>query len=208
MLIVTPNGYNRKLGPGVATTYRPVGLTCPPTCPLLGNGCYAQRGNVNIHAKRAASKRDELRKAAGNQLIRHLVSGDWLKPTADGRRIVDRELLRETIALHKSVPWLTGWGYTHAAERLAAAGFGPDAMPSNLRILASCESLEAKYRHNAQGWATARVIDEPSERQPDEFLCPVDAQKRKGLPQDQRTNCTRCRKCFQSEPVNIAFLKF
>lgn len=29
MLKVTPHGNNSKLGPGVETTYRPVGITCP-----------------------------------------------------------------------------------------------------------------------------------------------------------------------------------
>lgn len=36
--------HNRKLGPGWSSTYREVGPTCPKSCPLLGNGCYAQRG--------------------------------------------------------------------------------------------------------------------------------------------------------------------
>lgn len=208
MLSVTPAGDNAKLGAGVATTYRPVGLTCPKTCPLLNAGCYAQRGHVAIHAPRSAKRNDSLLPLAGNTLVRHLVSGDWLKPTADDRRIVDRELLRSVIELHEKAPWLTGWGYSHAADKLDAAGFGPDAMPSNLRILASCDSAEEKAEHNARGWATARVIDELAERLPDEFVCPVDAQKRAGIAPEKRTNCARCRKCFDGEPTNIAFLKF
>lgn len=204
MLSVTPNGNNAKLGAGVATTYRPVGITCPRSCPLLNNGCYAQRGRVAIHAQRAANQNGELRKLAGNTLVRHLVAGDWLRPTKDGRRrIVDRNLLKDVIALHTSAPWLTGWGYTHAAEQLHRAGFVPASLPDNLRILASCDSAEEKAEHNSRGWATARVID-----QPDEFLCPVDAQKRRGVPAEKRTTCARCRKCFDGEPKNIAFLKF
>ena len=207
-MIVTSNGSNAKLGAGVATTYRPVGPTCPRSCPLLNNGCYAQRGHVSIHANRAKSTDGDLRKLAGNTLVRHLVSGDWLKPTADDRRVVDRELLRSVVELHKTASWLTGWGYTHAADQLDRAGFGPTSLPSNLRILASCDTLAQKDAHNARGWATARVIDAPGERQPDEFLCPVDAQRRRGVPADKRTTCNRCRKCFEGEPMNIAFLKF
>lgn len=206
MLKTVPNGNNSKLGAGVATTYRPVGITCPITCPLLGNGCYAQRGRVAIHAKASASDDDELQKLAGNTLVRHLVSGDWLRPTANGRRIVDRALLRGVIALHRAATWLTGWGYTHAAEKLDAAGFGPANWPKNLTILASCHTVAQKTEHNAKGWATARVIDEPSERLPDETLCPVDAAKHAG--NQAKTTCARCRKCFNGDRNNIAFLKF
>jgi hypothetical protein len=206
MIKAVPNGNNAKLGAGVATTYRPVGLTCPPTCPLLGNGCYAQRGRVNMHAERSASDNDELQTLAGNTLVRHLVSGDWLKPAANGRRVVDRALLRAVISLHKAAKWLTGWGYSHAAEQLHAAGFGPDAWPKNFTILASCHTAEEKAAHNGRGWATARVIDEPSDRLPDEVLCPVDAAKHTGKPAS--TTCARCRKCFDGENRNIAFLKF
>lgn len=206
MLKTVPNGNNSKLGSGVATTYRPVGITCPSSCPLLGAGCYAQRGRVAIHAKQSENDAGELQKLAGNTLVRHLVSGDWLKPNAKGGRIVDRALLRGVIALHKAATWLKGWGYTHAAEQLDKAGFGPANWPANFTILASCHTAEDKAAHNARGWATARVIDQPSERLPDEILCPVDAAKYAG--KQPKTTCARCRKCFDGNRNNIAFLKF
>lgn len=205
MLKTVPNGANSKLGAGVATTYRPVGITCPSSCPLLNNGCYAQRGRVQIHAKQSQHDNWELRKLAGNTLVRHLVSGDWLKTTKAGRKVVYRALLDGVIALHRACSWLTGWGYTHAAEQLDAAGFGPKSWPANFKILASCHSIEAKAEHNARGWNTARVIDQPRERLGDEYLCPVDASKHAGKP--QTTTCNRCRACFDNRNRNIAFLK-
>ena len=206
MLTVVPNGANSKLGPGVATTYRPVGPTCPPGC-ALASACYAKRGRVAIQAKRSEGRTDRLWAAAGNTLIRHVVSGDWFKPAKDGRKIVDRALLTEAIETHTQAPWLTGWGYSHAAERLQRAGFGPDSWPSNFRILASCETAEHKELLNADGWQTARVIEEIEDKLPDEKLCPVDAQKRGGVPKEWRTTCAICRKCFDTDR-NIAFLKF
>ncbi len=207
MLKVTSAGDNAKLGPGVGTTYRPVGLTCPNTCPLLGNGCYAQRGHVAIHAAKSKNDNHDLMRLAGNTLVRHLVSGDWLKATKNGRKILDRVFVRAVIALHQKCPWLTGWGYTHAATAWQAAGITPADLPSNLHILASCDTAEQKAGHNANGWRTARVIDELADKQPDEFVCPVDAAKRKGIPQERRTNCARCKACFATDR-NIAFLKF
>lgn len=210
MLTVVPNSANRKLGPGVAATYRPVGATCPRNCPLLGNGCYAQKGHVEIASRKSAKRRDELRKAAGNKLIRHVVAGDWLKPTKDGRRVADRGVLREAIDLHTRCNWLVGWGYTHAPETVARAGFGPRSglWPRNFRILASCHTAEHKRQLNREGWQTARLIQEISDATADEFICPYDAQKRAGVPHNSRMNCARCEACFDGQRRNIAFLQF
>lgn len=204
---VTANGSNAKLGPGVGTTYRPVGATCPSDCPLLNNGCYAQRGRVAIQAKASATDKHELLKLAGNTLARHLVSGDWLKTLASGRKVLDRALVKSVVDLHKKCPWLTGWGYTHAADEFEKAGVRPADLPKNLHILASCDTAEQKATHNANGWRTARVVESAKDRQSDEFLCPVDAQKHKGVPAEKRTNCARCKACFATDK-NIAFIKF
>lgn len=207
MLKVVPNGKNAKLGLGVATTYRPVGITCPKDCPLLGNGCYAQNGHVNIHQNASANQEDDLRKLAGQTMVRHLVSGDWLKQAKNGRMVLDREFVDSVIDLHKNAPWLTGWGYTHDAMAFARANYSPDSLPSNLHILASCDSKQKKTQLNKAGWRTARVILEEHEKLDDEFLCPVDKQKRDKLPQCERTSCARCQACFKGKR-NIAFLKF
>lgn len=207
MLTVTPNGNNGKLGPGVATTYRPVGPTCPPDC-AMASACYANRGRVAIHAKRSEGRTDALRAAAANTLVRHVVSGDWFREGADGRKLVDSQLLLEAIELHESCPWLTGWGYTHGADRLYRAGFGPESWPVNFRILASCQDADEKERLNKDGWQTARVIEEKTDKLPDESLCPADTQKRAGIPKEQRTTCARCRMCFDGKNRNIAFLRF
>lgn len=207
MLKVTPAGANSKLGMGVGTTYRPVGLTCPNDCPLLGNGCYAQRGRVAMMQARSKNDNHDLMRMAGNTLVRHLVSGDWLKTLKDGRKALDKAFVRSVIALHVNCPWLTGWGYTHAAKRFQAAGINPCDLPSNLHILASCDTVSQKQEHNAAGWRTARVIQELNERTKDEFVCPVDAQKRAGIPPERRTTCARCKACFATTK-NIAFLKF
>jgi hypothetical protein len=207
MLKVTPNGHNAKLGMGVGTTYRPVGLTCPNDCPLLNNGCYAQRGKVAIQQSRSKNDNHDLMRLGGNTLVRHLVSGDWLKTLKDGRKILDKAFILAVIALHIKCPWLTGWGYTHATTKWEKAGIKPSDLPSNLHILASCDTVSQKLEHNAAGWRTARVIQELSDRTKDEFVCPADAQKRAGIPQVSRTTCARCKACFNTTK-NIAFLKF
>lgn len=207
MLKVVPNGANSKLGPGVGTTYRPVGPTCPNDCPLLNRGCYAQRGHVAIHEKKSSDDADNLMALGGNQLVRHMVSGDWMRPLKSGKKALDRVLVRAVITLHRKCPWLTGWGYTHDRQAFTDAKIKPADLPSNLHILASCETLEQKTEHNEAGWRTARIIEEREDKTADELLCPVDLQKRLGVPPSERTNCARCKACFATRK-NIAFLRF
>ena len=207
MLKVVPYGSNAKMGPGVGTTYRPVGLTCSPTCPLLESVCYAKRGHVNIHQARSADDIGDLSQLAGNRLVRHLVSGDWLRPARNGARKLDRDLVDGVAELHRACPWLIGWGYTHSPEEFAGAGVRPGDFPGNMHLLASCDTVEQKTQHNANGWRTARVIDTVAEKLPDEFVCPVDLQKSKNVPAAKRTNCARCQACFATTK-NIAFIKF
>ncbi len=87
----TTNKYstsNRKLGPGVISFSREVGVTCPTDCPLLGKICYAEKmgkfrpniaisyaGNVILDVDLAKSKLLEALRF--NNTIRLHVSGDW-----------------------------------------------------------------------------------------------------------------------------------
>ena len=63
-VIVVENSGDRKLsdgkGLGVSATYAPQ-QTCPQTCPLMKNGCYAEVGRVGLHTHRLnAQTREEL----------------------------------------------------------------------------------------------------------------------------------------------------
>lgn len=214
-LIATISG-NTKIGPGVASTSRLVGPTCPKTCPLLGNGCYAQRGRVamvqhNLQAGKVGTDEDTpkaLDRLSGVALIRHLVAGDWLKPTKDGRRVADRGFLRAVFAWHRKPTQrhTIGWGYSHAPEQLQRAGFGPDAFPPNLEILASCHSADHAKQLQSAGWRTARVIDSIDAKAPNEVLCPFDLAKHQKRPTN--VTCASCRLCMPGSKHNIAFLKF
>lgn len=206
MLQVIKASSNRKLGPGVSCTYRPVGDTCPKDCPLLNHGCYAQRAHTHWVAKKSGKHAHSLRRVDGTGLIRHMVSGDFLKTTRDGRRIVDRALLREMFSWHSARTQRStiGWGYTHAARRLAKAGFGPSTFPKGLHILASCHSVSEAKDLQREGWRTARVTTE-LDAQPNEVYCPVDKAKHEG--RDCEATCASCRLCFESEQ-SIVFLKF
>lgn len=103
---------NAKTGP------IPVTMTdkdsCPSTCPLKGNGCYAESGNVNIHWSRLSKKNrltiDELcsniNGLPNNQLWRHNSAGDL--PGNDDS--IDSTALYKLIKANKGK---RGFTYTH-----------------------------------------------------------------------------------------------
>lgn len=221
MLLTVANNGNKKLGHNVASTSRLVGPTCPRSCPLLNGGCYAQRGRVALsqynmeHGRQgtdcetAGEVSDALDKIRSAPLVRHLVAGDWLRPTRDGRTIVDREFVRGVIAWHRKRPqrYTVGWGYSHAAERIAAAGFGPKTLNSaNLEVLASCHNPADVARLNGLGWRTARVVATTADLLPGEVACPYDLAKHQKETPD--VTCASCRLCLPGRKCNIAFLKF
>lgn len=196
--IVKPQTGNTKLGPGWSCTYRPVGLTCPSSCPLLGAGCYAQRGRVSISAVRSRTSGDSLAQLLGAPLVRHLVSGDILDES--GR--VDRDYWAHVCAFHRVSDRSVGLLYTHAANRLTRQQRA--MIPANLNVLASCDDLDTAHKLQADGWRTARVTESKS-KEKSEAYCPVDLQKHAGTP--VTANCSNCRLCFESKS-NIVFLKF
>jgi hypothetical protein len=198
MLRVIPQAENGKLGPGWSCTYRPVGLTCPADCPLLGNGCYAERGRVCHKQRESIECYHSLAPCIGAPLIRHLVSGDCLQ--ADGS--VDEPFLRHVIAYHKISTRTVGLMYTHAWRQLGKRWLR--RFPESLHVLASCDSHDDSRQAQKIGWRTARVT-EKQDAQQGEVYCPVDRAKWQGKP--VRHTCSTCRQCFESSK-NVVFLKF
>lgn len=111
---------------GAPGTYRPVGDTCPDTCPHLQSGaCYAMYGRVELQQRRSSTDVQKAVRtalaaivaayASGTAAARLHVSGDFGKTDED----VDtycRELLRAVAAYRR----VTGdervtlaWSYTH-----------------------------------------------------------------------------------------------
>lgn len=173
MTKVVPDSRNGKLGDDIAATYRPVGLTCPSTCAFLGNGCYAEKGNVGIHQRKTVDDRDALEKAlsSGRKILRHHVSGDFFKDDE-----LDVEYLESLIAFHRKFDWMLGFTYTHNIRAFVEAGYTADKLPPNLIILASCDSPDMASWAERGGYRTARVAKSLdvalNERAEDEIVCP------------------------------------
>lgn len=111
---------NRKTGPiPVSTTSK---NSCPATCPLMGNGCYAGSGNTNIHWNRLSEKGDSaseflsaVKKIGKGQLWRHNQAGDL--PHSEGH--IDDTFLRGLVKANKGK---RGFTYTHHLPELGDNG--------------------------------------------------------------------------------------
>ena len=80
---VTPVSRNEKTGPIPVTTSSK--NTCPDSCQLKGNGCYADTGHVNIHWQKVSKGErglpfddalDTIKALPSESLVRHNQAGD------------------------------------------------------------------------------------------------------------------------------------
>ena len=200
-MIVERYSQNAKLG-GMGATYRKVGFSCPQSCPLLGNGCYAERGRVALHAHRAEDRDDSFNELCGLDMVRWMVSGDVFT-----RNRIDRSLVNRINGFHLDNPRTHGALYTHRAESWTRAGFTPEVIADNLSVLASVDSPGARRKAKALGWRTARVIAGPEDRNRAEMLCPYDLARHQGAKPNPHT-CRLCRACWPGRKHDIAFIKF
>jgi hypothetical protein len=188
---------NSKVG-DVAATYAPISKTCPASCPLRDNGCYAQGGNVGFKVRRteeysdglngdtvATLEGDEIADLAtyaplGHALRIH-VSGD---ATSDFRA---SQMARGA----RSWPGRV-WSYTHAWRDVQRDSWG------KVSILASCETVADVVRANRRGYASALVVAE----HPKDGRAFTTADGVKVIPcpaQTRDVKCTDCRLCWNDK---------
>lgn len=181
------------------STYRPVGPTCPSSCPYLGRGCYAQAGNVRLHEQRASGLALPSIRAAMIAIVsahrqgtgyRLHVSGDF----GTGDR-VDREyvlgLAHAVEALRAHGIAAPGWSYTH---------FGPDVFEtSRLRLLRAGIVVRYSDRVGPLGAIVAPFDRVPSLRRS------TGARVVKCPAQVSDATCAECRLCWERPELTIAF---
>lgn len=186
----THNSENRKLGM-MAATYA-TQASCPASCPLFNNGCYAEQNLVGIQTRRlnrnapAAATPEEIAIAEaeaidalpvvrGNPLRIHVV-GDC--STEGAARIV--AAAAERYMARGGGP---AYAYTHAWRDVPREVWG------KVSVLASCESADDVPLANYRGYAAAVIMkDLPVTVQNDYHGARV-------LPCAYETRGTQCRDC-------------
>lgn len=184
--IVVPFSQNQKLTDktiAVAATMRAVGDTCPMSCQYLGNGCYAQKGNVNIAQNRAKSINGDLQVVAdkGVKYFRLNVSGDFFWK---GR--FDNVYFNEVRKFSENNPSIKIWFYSHAVKSFL--GMGKSKL-GNLFGWLSCDTMKQVKQARKAGWRTARVVNsfDGLKLLKGEFKC---------RNQLDGTTCVKCGLCF------------
>ena len=200
---------NAKIGQ-VAATYASIASTCPPTCPFMGEGCYAQTGHVGFTVRRldadgACAEDAALYEASliargpgagGRDLpLRLHVSGDARTPVA-------AELLGRAARAWRSKGGGPVWTYTHAWRDVPRDAWGPA-----VNVLASCESTADGAKAVAAGYVPAVVVDKhpPNGRAYEKdgikwIPCPNQTRSTPATDKEpaRDVTCVSCRLCFDT----------
>lgn len=157
------NSKNEKLGKNVAATYASIEATCPSSCKLKNNGCYAQLGFVGIHNARLNAQRSsytpteiaELEakliessfggKSIPGTFLRLHVSGD-VKTKTGVKKLAAASLNYEKRGGGKV------WTYSHAWRDL------PKELWGQISVLASCDSLNEARMALKRGYAPSMAV--------------------------------------------------
>jgi hypothetical protein len=198
---------NRKLGTKVAVTNVTIQGSCPSTCPLRDNGCYAQLSFVGMHnTKLTKAWEDE-----GAPEPRTVARAEAALIRAYAQVVPQGTPLR----LHVSGDARTNgaakilaaaceawpgpvWTYTHAWRTVDRESWG-----DKIIVWASCESDEDMAIARARGYRPSIVVtshdgDRATNNEHDQKVIPCPNQTR-GL------SCQDCGLCWVDHPGAISF---
>ena len=201
---------NKKISSrgGVSATYASIEGSCPASCPLRGEGCYAQQGMVAFHTRRLGrgftnGMRPEAVARAERQAIRDSFnSGDIPQDGVTGGRDLrmhvsgDARTRRSAAILGSAASeWKERgggdvWTYTHAWRTVPRTHWG-----DSVSVLASVETAKAAEEAKTQGYSPAIVVAE----HPSDKVYRIEGSDVRFIPCLQQTrgvSCTDCRLCF------------
>lgn len=204
-IYVEDSGNRKILGSKkVDATYASIRTSCPTSCPLMGDGCYAELGYTGITSHRldaeakGNSALDTARAEA--KAIDNSYKGGEVPDHRDLRVHVagDSRTLAGTRMINSSVGrWVKrgggkAWSYTHAWAHV------PRDVWSNVSILASVSNVAEVKAARKQGYAPAIVVPE----HPSEKAYTLKGSDVKWIPcpnQTRGVGCTDCRLCFDAD---------
>lgn len=205
--IAVPRSWASKLtadprGRPVAATHASQ-ASCPPDCPLMGHGCFAEYGKQLWHTRRlnAATPRkstpsaiaarearalDVLHVHAGAPLRLHVV-GDCRTPRA-------ARILADSAARYRARGGGPVFTFTHGYKRVARADWG------TVSVLASVHTVRQAKVATRKGYAVAITTPSFAEGQRR-----AKAAGLRGVPcpaQTTGTDCERCRLCMRADTLH------
>ena len=195
---------NKKVG-NIAVTYAPINPTCPDTCELKNNGCYAELSFVGMINKRLEkdvknSTPTEIAKMEA-ELIDNSFKGSTIPSRRPLRLHVSGDTKTRSGARYLSAAakrWLSRQGgpvftYTHAWKVV------PRKSWSNVSILASVDSIKDANKAFKEGYAPAIVVTEFPKNKAFQLkgskikFLPCPAQLKEDI------NCEKCKLCMKAD---------
>ena len=204
-IYVSDSGNTKIMGSKkVDATYAAIKYTCPDSCSLKGEGCYAQTsfvGMVNSRMERRARGGSPLALARAEAAAIDASYKGGKVPTdralrihvaGDSRTLAGTRLINNAIGRWKHRGGGKVWSYTHAWRHV------PREEWSNVSILASVADVTEVAAARGQGYAPTIVVPEhTSERA---YL--LEGSDVKWIPcpaQTRNVGCTDCRLCFDAD---------
>lgn len=204
--ILVEKSQNAKLlgSKDVAATYTSIEATCPPTCPYMGNGCYAELGHTGIASHRMDKEAKKLSPLDVARAEAHAIVTSYrggripdnrdlrLHVAGDSRTIKGTRVINKAVGNWKFRGGGDVWSFTHAWKHV------PRSEWSNVSILASVSDVKEAKEARAQGYAPALVVGEHRSERAYE----LEGSDIKWIPCPNQTRgigCTDCRLCFNAD---------
>jgi hypothetical protein len=215
-IYVSDSGNTKIMGTKkVDATYVSIKASCPKSCPLMGEGCYAQLSYVGITTHRLDEEADgfsplQAARAEAKAIDESYKGGDVptgrdlrLHVAGDSRTITGTRILNKAVSRWRKRGGGDCWSYTHAWKNV------PRKEWDQVSILASVTTVDEVPAAKQQGYAPAIVVSE----HPSEKVYKLEGSDVKWIPcpaQTRGVGCSDCRLCFNAdrlynENMGIAF---
>src|SRR5260370_59541 len=164
-IYVSDSGNVKIIGSQKAdATYASIEASCPDSCVLKANGCYAQDGRVAIHVRRLDVEargdivKAEVRAIDGSYRGGRVPKGRSLRLHVSGDARTTRAARSLSAAVRRWQARGGGvvWSYTHAWRDVKRAAWG------TVNVLASIENPRLAAAARRQGYTPALVVERHS----------------------------------------------
>lgn len=204
-IYVSDSGNTKIMGSKkVDATYASIKHTCPSSCPLKDQGCYAQTsfvGMINLRMQRRAKgesvmdvARSEAKAIDASYNGGPVPQGRALRlhVAGDSRTLLGTRIINKAVARWKQRGGGDCWSYTHAWKHV------PRGEWSNVSILASIQNTSEVEAAKAQGYAPSIVVPEhPSDKA---YKLPGSDTTFIPCPNQTRgVGCTDCNLCMKAD---------
>ena len=188
----------------VDSTYVSIESTCPSSCSLKEEGCYAKNSFVGFTSKRLDKEAENLSplqvaRAEANAINNSYNGGPVPKGrdlrihvSGDSRTVTGTRIINKAIGEWKKRGGGDCWSYTHAWKHVSREEW------SNVSILASVDSVKDVAEARAQGYAPAIVVSEFNGNR----AFTMEGSDVKWIPcpaQTKEVSCSSCRLCFNAD---------